>query len=65
VSEISFINQLEAQNKKIEVQERYQVSTYIRSVAMAAFRISFRGRGGKMGFPVYRGEANSHVKAKL
>lgn len=26
VSEISFINTLEAQNRKIEVQERYQVS---------------------------------------
>lgn len=28
MSEISFINTLEAQNRKIEVEERYQVSVY-------------------------------------
>jgi len=29
VSEISFINTLEAQNRKIEVQERYQVKKFV------------------------------------
>ena len=29
MSEISFINSLEAQNKKMEVMERYQVRTYV------------------------------------
>jgi len=47
VSEISFINTLEAQNRKLEVQDKYQVSSSTRLGEGSIVAVHFNSKPGK------------------